>query len=757
VSDRLYNLLPAIYRMRDAAQGEPLRAVLSVISEQVDLVEADIARLYDNWFIETCDDWVVPYIGDLIGYTPVLEAGQAPATTSREADLKDRILFPRAEVAATLEYRARKGTLALLGSLADGVAGWPALAVEFYQRLMWTQHADHLRLGRGRTIDLRDGDALDRLGGAFDRAAHGADIRRPDSRHTPGRFNIPSVGVFVWRLKSYSVTHAPAYCVEADGPHCFSFSVLGNDTQLFNAVEADAGQARRERAVPQPIRRRALEERVTQHPPVTRASADFYGAGKSLAVYAPDWPVKGAPQPIPRDLVIPADLTDWRYRVAKGQIAVDPVRGRIIFPTGQLPRRGAWVDYRYGFSADMGGGEYERTVSQPVTFTLYRVAVAGTDKDISLTINAALARWRGEQQDLGVEPPQDAPEHAAWLAAHETLRAAVIEIQDSAAYTEPLTVALAAGESLQIRAASGCRPTLRVLDYMTERSDALAISGAQGSRFKLDGLTVTGRGIAVHGPDRDDPKEAAQGDLCDVTIRHCTLVPGWGLDCGCEPTRPNEPSLEIFASSAAIRIESSIIGSIHVTADETAADPVSISISDSIVDATGAARLAIGAPDLPLAFARLTVLRSTVIGTVGAHAIARAENSIFLGPITVGRRQQGCMRFCYVEPGSRTPRRYRCQPDTALAALCPNLPDGAARQAAEQSRVRPCFNSTRYGTPTYCQLATDCAQEITGGADDESEMGAFHDLFQPQRAANLRARIDEYTPAGLDVAILFAS
>jgi hypothetical protein len=757
VSDRLYDLLPAIYRMRDAGQGEPLRAVLSVISEQVDLVEADIARLYDNWFIETCDDWVVPYIGDLIGYTPVLEAGQAPAAASRESDLRGRILFPRAEVAATLDYRARKGTLALLGSLADGVAGWPALAVEFYQRLMWTQHIDHLRLSRGRTVDLRDGDALDRLGGAFDRVGYSADIRRPDSHRTRGRANIPSVGVFVWRLKSYSVTHAPAYCVEADGPHCFTFSVLGNDTQLFNRVETAAGHARHERSVPQPIRRRALEDRVTQHPPVTRASADYYGVGRSIAVYAPGWPASGAPQPVPRALVIPADLSDWRYRVPKGQIAVDPVRGRIIFPTGQLPRRGAWVDYQYGFSADMGGGEYERTVSQPVTFALYRVG--GTDKDAFATINAALTRWRGDQQDLGAEPPKDAAEHAPWLAAHEKLRAAVVEIQDSAAYTEPLTIALAAGESLQIRAASGCRPTLRVLDYMTERSDALSISGEHGSRFKLDGLIVTGRGIAVHGPDGDDPERAAKGDLCDVTIRHCTLVPGWGLDCGCEPTRPNEPSLELFGSSAKVRIESSILGSIHVTADETALDPVAISICDSIVDATSPARLAIGAPDLPLAFAQLTILRSTVIGAVGTHAIARAENSIFLGVVTVGRRQQGCLRFCYVEPGSRTPRRYRCQPDIALAALCPNLSDGekAAKQTAEQSRLRPCFNSTRYGTPTYCQLASDCAEEIARGADDESEMGVFHDLFQPQRAANLGARIEEYTPAGLDVAILFAS
>jgi hypothetical protein len=80
-----------------------------------------------------------------------------------------------------------------------------------------------------------------------------------------------------------------------------------------------------------------------------------------------------------------------------------------------------------------------------------------------------------------------------------------------------------------------------------------------------------------------------------------------------------------------------------------------------------------------------------------------------------------------------------------------------AAQQSERDHVRPRFNSTRYGKPTYCQLAFDCAEEIIRGADDESEMGAFHDLFQPQRTANLRARLDEYTPAGMDAGILFSN
>jgi hypothetical protein len=128
------------------------------------------------------------------------------------------------------------------------------------------------------------------------------------------------------------------------------------------------------------------------------------------------------------------------------------------------------------------------------------------------------------------------------------------------------------------------------------------------------------------------------------------------------------------------------------------------------------------------------------------------------------RRQQGCMRFCYVTPGSRTPRRYECQPDLVEGAVRAKSKQGNLSQAdtnalltAERMRVEPDFNSVRYGTPTYCQLADVCATEITRGADDESEMGVFHDLYQPQRAAGLRTRLDEYSPAGMTAGLIFAS
>ena len=71
--------------------------------------------------------------------------------------------------------------------------------------------------------------------------------------------------------------------------------------------------------------------------------------------------------------------------------------------------------------------------------------------------------------------------------------------------------------------------------------------------------------------------------------------------------------------------------------------------------------------------------------------------------------------------------------------------------------MRPVFTSLRYGDAGYCQLSPACAVEITQGADDQAEMGAFHNLYQPRREANLRAALDEYLRFGLEAAIFYAS
>ena len=43
------------------------------------------------------------------------------------------------------------------------------------------------------------------------------------------------------------------------------------------------------------------------------------------------------------------------------------------------------------------------------------------------------------------------------------------------------------------------------------------------------------------------------------------------------------------------------------------------------------------------------------------------------------------------------------------------------------------------------------------GAEDGSEMGAFCVLKQAQRESNLRLRLDEYLPVGLEAGIIYVT
>ncbi|HKP72082.1 MAG TPA: hypothetical protein VJT82_04035, partial [Pyrinomonadaceae bacterium] len=607
--DRLYNLLPVIYRMRDAEEGYPLKALLRVVNEQVNVVEEDIRRLYENWFIETAEDWVVPYIGDLVGYSPVHEAGDAGSPDTAAGAAGNRRIIPRQEVANIVRYRRRKGALALLELLAGDVSGWPSRAAEFYKLLGWTQNINHQRSDRGRTVDVRDMDALDLLDSPFDRLAHTVDLRRVNSNRRRGRHSIPSVGLFVWRLKTYTVTRMPAACLESVGPQFYTFSVLGHDTQLFTkpAPEAEPTDIAGELNLPAPIRRHAFEQRKD----------DYYGEGKSLAIWAGSWADYDADFPVPASAIIPADLSDWYYDPPRDHIAVDPVLGRIAFPEDQLPKK-VRVSYRYGFSADAGGGEYNRRVSQPAGARVYRVGVNEQFRNI----HEAIVRWQRDD-------PKDA----------------VIELAESGVYMERIHVDLREGQSLQIRAANRARAVIPLLDWNVDQPDSLNVTLAKGSRFTLDGLLITGRAVHIHGATRarKDKKKKGDGDepghgdhqdageVCasEVNIRHCTLVPGWGVYNNCEPRRPSKPSLELYNVRAALNIEHSIVGAVQINEDEVRAEPIPVRVSDSIVDATSSEREAFGAPGAAAAHAVLTILRSTVFGYVQVHAIRLAENTIF--------------------------------------------------------------------------------------------------------------------------------
>lgn len=714
--DRLFAALPYVYRLRDAEIGHPLRTLLRVIEEQVDVLERDLDHLYDNAFIETCDDAMIPYIGELVGWQPGARAGAPGEVQGAEGMLLRQTLAPRADVARTFAHRRRKGTLPLLEELARVVAGWPAHAAEFYRRLAYTQPINHPHLDRGQTIDVREADALACLGGAFDATAHTVEVRRPSSGHGRGRHGITGVGVFVWRLRAWPVTYCQAYLHENTGGQTghFTFDILGADNPLFvrPEPESDVYSIARPEHVPARLTRHLLARDLARH----------YGEGRSLCIYiSPDG--SSAPTAVPVEQVMVADLTEWAYAIPKDRtVLIDPELGRFkarIRRSAREPIAGTRVSFQRGFAAAIGGGEYQRERLTPAQ--AHTVYVVGSGPGQHPTLAAALTRWRA---DAAVLPPDHGP------------RRSVIEVAARGAQSGPVQIDLAADETLILRASDRQQTVLRLHDHEPAGDDTLAVVGHAGSRFVLDGFLVTGRGISV------------DGAIDEVEIRHCTLQPPPRADHA-QPSGP-PASLQIAASIGRVRIDRCILGPVVVT---HAGEPTPLEIVGSIVDASDDDDDAIGDGEAGRhARATLTIRTSTILGRVTTHALALAENSIFSGAVHVARRQPGCMRFCYVPPGSRTPRRFRCQPDGVLEAAHGESP---ARRNIEVDRVRPVWTSRRHGDPAYAQLWRDVAREIARGAEDEGEMGVFHDLYWPQREDALAARLAEYIPAGFDAGIFF--
>jgi hypothetical protein len=748
---KLFDLLPALYRLKDAqlaasrqlltgaeaaqlatlkglvpplsqdqqaqldeltakASRGPLASLLALIEEQLAVIANDLDQLYDDQFIETCAPWVIPYIGDLIGYQPV--HGVAPAVAS-----------PRAEVAHTISFRRRKGTVLVLEQLARDVTGWGAHAVEFFRVLAGAQYMNHIQPRNHYAPDLRHWHVQAYMDTGFDATAHNIDVRRIAVQR--GRYNIQNIGIFLWSLGAYSLTLSPATPSagnSAGKPQCFRFSPLGRDIPLFtNPVSQGPKISAAARPVNVPDR---LLRRVLCQDLGSGAGAVYYGEGNSLAIYS------GGKLLNPYQIRV-CDLSgpdgSWANLPSAGPyaIAVDPELGRMALPpttTGSTPQ--VQVSFHYGFNADLGGGEYSREQS---------FVVQDDARVLPFPDTASTARYHTLQDALNYA--------AAQLTANGQI---AVELDGSGASQQayqlpaPLSVNVPAGATLEIRGADGSWPMLVL-------SGETSLCGGASSSIVLNGLLVSSR-VAPGNPPvalvhvLATAPDGSNNQLGNLTINHCTLVPGWALASNGDPQYGTAPALVAAPAGLQITVQRSVLGALRIEEFVTA------SLTDSILDATSRTNVAYAASDGSSAGGALTLQGCTVIGKVHASLLALVSDSIvwaglaaadtWNAPLIAERKQAGCVRFTYLPMASVAPRQFECI------------------EQAEGS-PQPLFYSLRYGDPGYAKLLPCTNDAIRQGAYDGGEMGAFHFVLAPLRETDLRVRMQEYVPVGLEFGILY--
>ena len=128
-AERLWQLLPRLYRSADPVPSPggrgPLRELVDRIGASMAQERRSIDALGRLASVETADDWAIAYLADLLA-TRLVGSMDARAQ--------------RLDVARTIAYRRRAGTLALIELLGLDVTGHDVKAGEFFRRLGRNRH-----------------------------------------------------------------------------------------------------------------------------------------------------------------------------------------------------------------------------------------------------------------------------------------------------------------------------------------------------------------------------------------------------------------------------------------------------------------------------------------------------------------------------------------------------------------------------------------------------------------------------------------
>lgn len=661
-AEKLYRLLPSIYRFLDEsgdteADRKVLYGLMETIAREVGVVENNLDQLYDDLFIETCSPWVVPYIGDLIGFEPLMSIPDEPSSI-------------RGEVANTIALRRRKGTLSVLEELTRALTGRQANAKEMFRLLVTFANLNHLRSNPDGCCDLRDARSLRRLGGAFETANRTADVRSIEAG-APG-YNIPNIGLYVWRAEAWRIRQATAFRFTPGSR--FAFDPLGRPGPLYNfpQSEGDITQLATELNVPDPLDRRALYEATEEmrrlkslgDPAWPTCSPYFGGAEDIVEVWING--SKVAPEQILFcQLIAPgADLntaTNWAticttktYSDNVGspvnqpiKLAIDPLYGLMVI-NGINANARIEVSFVTAKPMAMGGGGYSRESSFADQATppiaVHQLGLNGAHP----TIAAALAALGGNS--------------------------GVIEIQDSRTYTGNVTINIPSGANVEFRAADTARPTFV--------GNTFNIQCAADSHLSLNGLII-------------DAQVILKGSPSSVDIRHCTLF-----------TRPTRASIVAGPGSDLSQLSLSLARTLSHRV-EIAVQTTAVTIEDCIIESVDANKPAIGRRNANNLFGpRVDIVDSTILGDVSCQEVELISNTIVNGIITSARVQSGCCRYSYFDPASKVPHPHKCVPSTGQNAIKMRpLFRSVAQAEFDYARLsKHCAKEILFGADDECEM-----------------------------------------------------
>jgi len=738
-SEKLWEMIPSVYRHEDGVAENPgagvLRALVEIIGEQAAIIRRSHDRLWEDQFIELCDDWAIPYLGDLVGARLV-------------SVLIKRGL--RADVAKTIYYRRRKGTVQVLEELIRDIAGWEGKVVENFRRLGRTRHGldpvPSLSAGQvsgtfpGGWADVRQPEAAELANGPFSEFHYTADMRR--HRGVFGRYGIHKLAFHLYRLTALRVENSNPNRVSASKKK-FRFDPSGRDIALFipgsrtDEYNWERWRTAKECEVPAPMRCMTM----------TRAKVEVLEKAIIRIEESPGVAV-------PPDKIIVGDLSVWKAQARGKRLVIDPELGRFLF-LGNRPRGKVNVFYYYGFPGEIGAGTYDRR--------FYKPSIVEGSED-----------YNGELMN---------PDRAPLLGGGRISDGAVLsdgvtEIGDNKTYGPVADVS--GVKDLVLQSSNKKRPHLRI-----NRNWVLESGTNKSANLVLNGLWIDGK---------NQKEVTIRGNYEKIVLRHVTIDPGGSADVTVNNEIPKNPvCLVIEGRVEKLKLYASVTGPIRTQGKGRVEN---LMISDSIIQSVDPKIAALSVSGM-----RADMKCVTILGDVNIDRLWASE-LLATGIVHTRDTQSGCFRFSaaldsrllfslgleyqsklsdgdilsdlwneFKNNGILLSQRVSVstkkegkhwlvidkdenktysislkQHQLDVSVLC-RLP-----RQYESHKIKDIdhyFTSWRFGDPGYAQLSKTIPLEICRGAENGSEIGAFNNLYNPIKLESLKAKVDEYMPFGL--------
>jgi hypothetical protein len=790
-TERLYALLPAYIRSVDATNGLSLKALIEVFAGASAEIDREIDTLYDSMFVETAPEAALADLAALVATDPLRPL---PPGSGHSA---------RAFIANTVRYRRGKGTARVLEALAADVGGFGAVAVEYFMRLARTQNLIDVRAERPGTATLIPGTTAARTATGFDVLPRLVDVR--SIARLGGRHHVPHVGVHMLRptvlffeppsgtaLPAAALARVPVTRPWPDGatqhPGYFQLSAQpGHVLRLFNPDRRSQDETGRavETELPDRLRRLPLHLETEE---LRRAAVE---GGPPAVGTAPWFDAVGQPFTIFLRAIGATTFT----RVDPSEIRIANLDA-VPVPAGARPaptKAYTWFTGATPAAVSHNGTHRIRCGFDPATGRLIVAQPAGSDPDIEeVRIACATGIGRaigaGPQNREAADVPHDITDTANLVnfvrvvdatqpetggasdnvRPVQTLAKALTEWQASGAGKRGLIVltrcdregAASGGSDIPVAVHPNSELHIVSAQWQPKRAKPGVVDNPQrrgylvrqNLRFTIDGPLH----ISASAPP------PANGRAGVLVLDGVELTAGLSLDANAVSqlriryATVRSPGGTAIATAAALEgaavvIERAIVGHIVLDSGNSPATGT-LTITDSIVstDTNGTPGAAITASSLDA-----TLSNATVLGTASFKSL-EATNVIFNASATVTRRQSGCVRYSAIAAGSSMPRRFRCQPDLALAdaATRKGAPLTPAEQDSVALGVMPLFLDTSLDEPTVAMLHPLAGDAIRLGGENNAEIGAFSVAAEGLRMANLVGLFDDYVPFGLEAGLI---